>query len=307
MGAFAASSDPEMESTFQQMVKILPKVSAPFSYRLPQNHTPETFAERCIDELESLIIEEGPETILAFIIEPVGGLATGALTAPDFYYSRIREICTKYGLILIYDEVMSGAGRTGTFLAAEQWANAQPDLAVLAKGLCAGYSPLGALIAPNSIVETIVNDGGFLHGHTYASNPLSCAIASAVLSEINNKKLVENSADMGKYLKEGLIELAKKSNIIGDVRGVGLLLAIEIVAKKLTKEMFNNKFEAVYRLAEIGMENGILLYTRKTANGAYGEWLMITPPLISTVKDIDILLDLLAITIDTFEKETGLY
>ena len=125
-----------------------------------------------------MIIEEGPE-ILAFIIEPVGGLATGALTAPDFYYSSIREICTKYGVILIYDEVMSGAGRTGTFLAAEQWANAQPDRVLLAKGLCAGYSPLGALIAPNSVVDTIVYDGGFLHGHTYASTHFH-AIASAV-------------------------------------------------------------------------------------------------------------------------------
>ena len=116
-----------------------------------------------------------------------------------------------------------------------------------------------------------------------------------------------NSTSIGKYLKNGLIALAKSSNIIGDVRGLGLLLAIEIVANKLTKEMFSNEIGAVYRLAEIGMENGILLYTRKTANGVYGEWLMISPPLISTKKEIDILLDLLKVTIDTFEKETGYF
>ena len=107
---------------------------------------------------------------------------------------------------------------------------------------------------------------------------MSCAVASAVLSEIHNNNLIANSASMGKYLKIGLEELAKKSKIIGDVRGLGLLLAIEIVANKVTKEKFDDKLRAVYRLTEIGMKNGILLYTRKTADGAFGEWLMITPP-----------------------------
>ena len=136
---------------------------------------------------------------------------------------------------------------------------------------------------------------------------MSCAVASAVLSEIYNNNLISNSASIGKYLKEGLEELAKKSKIIGDVRGLGLLLAIEIVANKATKEIFDDKLRAVYRLAEIGMENGILLYTRKTANGAFGEWLMITPPLICTTEEIDLLLKLLSTTIDIFEKETGFY
>ena len=307
MGAFAASSDPQMENTFQKMSKVLPKIPVPFSYRLPRNYSVDTYAEYCADEFERTIINEGPETILAFIIEPVGGLSTGALVAPDFYYSRIRQICSKYGIILIYDEVMSGAGRTGSFLAAEHWGDANPDLIVLAKGLCAGYSPLGAVISPNYMVEKIVNSGGFLHGHTYAANPLSCAIAAAVLSEVEEKGLILNAKNVGSYLKSGLEKLAQNSSIVGDVRGIGLLLAVEIVSDKSTKEVFDKKYRAVYRLAEIGMEKGILIYTRKTANGIFGEWLMISPPLISTTKEADLLLDLLAETMNEFENETGLY
>ena len=307
MGAFSASSDPEMEMTFQKLGKILPKVSVPFTYRIPSGYNINTYAEFCADKFEQLIINEGPETILAFIMEPVGGLATGALTAPHFYYSQIRDICTKYGVLLIYDEVMSGAGRTGKFLAAEYWEKVVPDLVVLAKGLCAGYSPLGAVLSPNPLVEKIVNSGGFLHGHTYSSNPLSCAIAEAVLTEITDKKLIYNTEQIGNYLRNGLEQLEKERNIIGDIRGLGLLLAIEIVADKNTKKMFSNELGAVYRLAAIGMEKGILLYTRKTANGVFGEWLMITPPLICTTKDIDDLLELLNETLKTFEQETGLY
>jgi adenosylmethionine-8-amino-7-oxononanoate aminotransferase len=202
---------------------------------------------------------------------------------------------------------MSGAGRTGSFLAAEHWNDANPDLIVLAKGLCAGYSPLGAVISPNYIVEKVARDGGFLHGHTYASNPLSCAIAEAVLSEVSEKGLILNAKNVGAYLKSGLEKLAQNSHIVGDVRGTGLLLAVEIVSDKSTKEVFDKKYRAVYRLAEIGMKKGILIYTRKTANGIFGEWLMISPPLISTIKETDLLLELLAETITTFEKETGLY
>ena len=168
-------------------------------------------------------------------------------------------------MLLIYDEVMSGAGRTGKFLAADHWEGSDPDLVILAKGLCAGYSPLGALLAPNKIVEPVVSSGGFLHGHTYASNPLSCAIANAVLNEVIENNLIENARIVGDYLKKGLERLASQQSIIGDVRGKGLLLAVEIVADVTTKSMFNMDQRAIYRISELGIKNGILLYTRKTA------------------------------------------
>ena len=229
MGAFSASDDSEMKDNFQSLTKVSIKVPAPLSYRVPDNFDTSSYARFCLDELERTIIDEDPEEVLAFIMEPVGGLSTGALVAPDFYYKQVREICDRYGVLLIYDEVMSGAGRTGKFLAADHWEGSDPDLVILAKGLCAGYSPLGALLAPNKIVEPVVSSGGFLHGHTYASNPLSCAIANAVLNEVVENNLIENARIVGDYLKKGLERLESHLSIIGDVRGKGLLLAVEIV------------------------------------------------------------------------------
>ncbi len=239
-------------------------------------------------------------------MEPVGGLSTGALVAPDFYYKQVREICDRHGVLLIYDEVMSGAGRTGKFLAADHWEGSDPDLVILAKGLCAGYSPLGALLAPNKIVEPVVSSGGFLHGHTYASNPLSCAIANAVLNEVVENNLIENARIVGDYLKKGLERLASQLSIIGDVRGKGLLLAVEIVQDVRTKSMFNMDQRAIYRISELGIKNGILLYTRKTAKGENGEWLMIAPPLISTTDQCNDFLSKLNETLRDFQKEQGI-
>ena len=306
MGAFSASEDIEMKENFQSLTKISIKVPAPLSYRVPDNFDVLSYARFCLDELERTIIDEDPEEVLAFILEPVGGLSTGALVAPNFYYEKVREICDKYGVLLIYDEVMSGAGRTGKFLAADHWEGSNPDLVILAKGLCAGYSPLGALLAPNKIVEPVVSSGGFLHGHTYASNPLSCAIANAVLSEVVENNLIENARVVGDYLKKGLENLASQLSIIGDVRGKGLLLALEVVRDAMTKSMFDFDKRAIYRISELGIRNGILLYTRKTSKGENGEWLMIAPPLISTTAHCDEFLSKLCETLKDFEKEQGL-
>ena len=303
LGAFAATGDPQTEEIFGIMAKLMPKVKTPFSYRLPENHDVDSYARECLKDLEDTIIEEGAESILAFIVESVGGLATGGLVAPNFYYSAIREICSRYGILLIFDDVMAGAGRTGTFLSAEHWPDASPDLVVLAKGVSAGYTPLGVVLAPNRIVKEIAKSGGFLHGHTYVANPLSCAIANAVITEMLELNLMENTIKVGKYLKDQLKLVANSSLIVGDVRGKGLLLAIEIVENKDTKSILPKEVNAVYRLLEIGVEEGLLLYTRKTSDGAYGEWLMITPALTITKKEVDELIKLLKKTIKRFEIE----
>jgi adenosylmethionine-8-amino-7-oxononanoate aminotransferase len=270
---------------------------------VPQNYDIDSFARECVRDLEATIIKEGPESILAFIVESVGGLATGALVAPDFYYTAIRDICSKYGVLLIYDDVMAGAGRTGTFLSAQHWPEANPDLVVLAKGISAGYTPLGAVLAPNKIVKEVVKSGGFLHGHTYVANPLSCAVANAVVTEMIDADLIKNASIIGKYLKDQLKELANKTQIIGDVRGKGLLLAIELVKNKKTKEILSSDARAVYRLLEIGIEEGILFYTRKTSGGIYGEWIMVTPALTITKNQVDELIELLTRSIINLENE----
>ena len=306
LGAFAASGDTETERAFGSMAKLMPKVKTPFSYRVPQNYDIESYARECVRDLEATIIEEGPDTILAFIVESVGGLATGGLVAPDFYYKAIRDICSQYGILLIYDDVMAGAGRTGTFLSAQHWPEANPDLVVLAKGISAGYTPLGAVLAPNRIVKDVVKSGGFLHGHTYVANPLSCAVANAVVTEMIDADLIKNALVMGTYLKDQLKELAHKTQIIGDVRGKGLLLAIELVKNKRTKEIISSDARAVYRFLEIGIELGILLYTRKTSGGIYGEWVMVTPALTITKNQIDELIGLLSLTISKLEHELRL-
>jgi len=303
LGAASVTGDPQAEKIFAPLMPVMPKVPAPFTYRLPPNHDADSYARACAGALEDTIRHEGAETVLAFIMEPVGGLATGALVAPNHYYRSVREICDRHGVLLIYDEVMSGAGRTGTFLAAEHWPDGRPDLVTLAKGIAAGYTPMGAVLAPAEMVETIAESGGFLHGHTYASNPLSCAIGHAVVSEMLALELMANAERMGAMLRARLEALKATCSILGDVRGKGLLLAIEIVANRETKAILPSKMKAVYRIIELGIERGLLLYSRRTADGKYGEWLMITPPLIVTAAQVEEIAALIAETLQAYEGE----
>ena len=303
LGTIAISGDPVSEASFGLMTRLMPKVPAPFTYRLPEGHTPQTYADQCADALEQTIVREGPETVLAFILEPVGGLATGALVAPDSYYTRVRDICSRHGVLLIFDEVMSGAGRTGSFLAAQHWPDAHPDIVTLAKGLGAGYTPLGAVLASRAMVDALAQSGGFMHGFTYGSNPLSCAIGHAVVSETVERGLIPNAAAMGARLRQRLLELQKSSRVMGDIRGRGLLMAIEIVSDRETKAVFPAQMMAITRIVALGIQRGLLLYSRRTANGLYGEWLMVAPPLIVDAQQIDTIAGLIGETLQAFEAQ----
>ncbi len=305
MGAIAISGDPVSEAAFGPMTRLMPKVPAPFTYRLPEGHTAESYAEHCAAALEETILREGPETVLAFFLEPVGGLATGALVAPDRYYARVRQICSRHGVLLVFDEVMSGAGRTGQFLAAHHWPEARPDIVTLAKGIGAGYAPLGAVLASRDMVDAVAEAGGFMHGFTYASNPLSCAIGHAVVSETVDRGLIPNAAAMGDRLRERLQEVQKGSRVMGDIRGKGLLMAIEIVGDRDSKAILPANTQAIQRIVDLGMERGLLLYSRRTANGQFGEWLMVAPPLIVDAPQIDIIAGLIGETLAAFEKQLG--
>ncbi len=293
LGALSVTGDDNTLKLYGPMVRSMPKVPAPLSYRVPDGHTVESYEKACADALEQAILHEGPETVLAFILEPIGGLSTGAVVSSAAYFKRVREICDRYGVLLIFDEIMSGAGRTGAFLAAHHWEGARPDLVTLAKGLAAGYTPLGCLLAPDRMVDAIANAGGFVHGHTYFTNPLSCAVAHAVVEEVVRQGLVNRAGEMGALLTARLRDIASRSPIVGDVRGKGLLTAFEIVADKATRRQLPVAFNAPARLTGHGLKHGIALYNRRANLGAFGDFQMVTPPLTITGAEVDELADLL--------------
>ncbi len=303
LGALAVTGDKAAHAMFGPMMRLMPLAPTPFTYRVPPNHTAETYARHCAEALDALIRAEGPETVLAFIMEPIGGLATGALVPPDPYFGAVRDICTRHGILLIFDEVISGAGRSGKFLAAHHWPEAKPDLVVLAKGVTAGYTPMGVLLAPAAMADRVAEAGGFSHGFTYFSNPLSCAIGAAVLDEVIGRDLIGNAARMGAVLRRKLEDLAGRTPLIGDVRGRGLLLAIELVADKATKTMIPLPLMAPYRLQALALRHGLALYCRRAGGGAYGDFIPITPPLIITETEVDELVARLEAALADYEAE----
>lgn len=303
LGAVGITGDPQSEEIFAGIARVMPKVPAPITYRVPDGFDADSYVDHCADALEQAIVAEQPGTVLAFIMEPVGGLATGALVAPERYYNRVREICTRHGVILIYDEVMSGAGRTGKFLSAAHWPDAQPDIVTMAKGISSGYTPFGVVLASREMVDTLRESGGFLHGHTYSANPLSCAIGHAVLSELVERDLMANASRMGDILKARLEGLKLRNAHVGDVRGKGLLLAVEIVPDKNSDRTFAPDDHAINRVVDLARERGLMLYTRRTAEGRYGDWVMIAPPLIITEPQVGELVDLLEQSLAAFAEE----
>ena len=279
------------------------KVPAPLSYRLPENHDADSYARHCAQCLDDTIEELGPDNVLAFVIEPVGGLATGCVVPPDGYLHAVREICNRHGVFLVFDEVLCGAGRTGRFLSAHHWPDVRPDVVVLAKGLGAGYAPLGATLAPAEMVDHLASLTGFGLTHTYGANPIVCAAGLAVLDVYEAQGLECKARETGAYLRSGLEALMQRSPVVGDVRGLGLLMAVEIVADKATKAPFPAAASAVDCLRVRGLENGLMIYARRTAGGKYGDWFMVSPPLTVSVDECDELLDRLELTLDAFATD----
>ncbi len=305
LGALAITGYAPMTVPFAPMMREMPKIPAPTCYLDSDDLDWEARGLRYAEMLREEIYRQGPETVLAFIMEPVGGASTGALVAPDSYYARIREICDEFGILLILDEVMSGVGRTGRFLAAEHW-NLRPDIVALSKGFAAGYAPLGAMVADRRLVEPVLDSGGFIHGHTYAGNPLACAAGLAVLEEIESRDLMGNATRMGGLLKSGLAGLMARFPFIGDVRGLGLLLAFEMVADRQTMQPLPPGLNAHSRLVEIAYERGLIIYSRRTRGGLEGDHFMVCPPMIVEEKQITEILTLLEESLAAFAAEAGL-
>ncbi len=301
-GALDLTGYDPLRDPFAPMMEGMPKVSAPTTYLDRDTLTEEERGIRYAELLRAEIEAAGPETVLAFVMEPIGGASTGALVAPDSYYHRTHEICAEYGVLLIYDEVMTGAGRTGKFLAAEHW-GITPDIVALSKGFGAGYAPLGAIVAGARLVEPVLDAGGFQHGFTYAGNPLACAAGLAVLEELEDQRLIENAARMGDILKARLTALMDRYPFIGDVRGKGLLLAFELVADRDTMKPLPKELHAHSRLVEIAYELGLILYSRRTRGGHEGDHFLVCPPLIVTEAQIDEIMEILDTALDRLAQE----
>ncbi|WP_029040794.1 aminotransferase family protein [Cucumibacter marinus] len=305
LGALAVTGYDPLSVPFDPMMEGMPKIPAPRAYLDGLDADDPATGRHYADMLEDKILSEGPETVLAFIVEPVGGASTGALVPPAGYMQRIREICDQYGVLLIHDEVMSGGGRTGRFWGAEHW-DVVPDLIAISKGFGGGYVPLGAMVARDDIVEAVLDAGGFLHGHTYAGNPLACAAGVAVVEEIERQGLIANAAQMGGLLKSRLKGLMNRYPFIGDVRGKGLLLAFELVSDRATQAPLPKGLNAFQRLVDIAYDKGLIIYSRRTRGGTEGDHFMVCPPMIVTEEGIDEIMDGLRASLDQFAAEAGL-
>jgi len=304
LGALGVTGTTIFTAPYAPMLVEMPKIPAPTCYLDTDDLSMEERGRRYAEMLRDEILRQGPETVLAFIMEPIGGASTGALVAPDSYYQRIREICREFGILLILDEVMTGAGRTGRFLGAEHW-NLKADIMSLSKGFAAGYAPLGAMVADRRIVEPVLDAGGFPHGYTYAGNPLAASAGRAVLREVLEQDLTGNAARMGALLKRRLEGLMRRFPFIGDVRGKGLLLAFELMDRR-SLEPLDPALNAHARLVELAYERGLIIYSRRTRGGSRGDHFMVCPPMIVTEDQIDEIVALLTDSLSAFASEVAL-
>ncbi|MDH5503222.1 MAG: aspartate aminotransferase family protein [Acidimicrobiia bacterium] len=305
LGAVAITGMHQFVEPFGDMIRVMPKVPAATCYLDHDELTHEERGVRYAELLRDEILSQGPETVLGFIMEPVGGASTGALVAPDSWYRRVEEICREFGVLLIADEVMTGAGRTGRFLGSEHW-DLRPDIVALAKGFGAGYAPLGAMAADRTIVDAVMANGGFAHGYTYSGNPLACSAGLAVLHELIDNDLIQNAAVQGTKLKAMLTSLMDRYPFIGDVRGKGLLLAFELVADRQTMEPLPPDLNAHTALVEEAYQRGLIIYSRRTRGGTIGDHFMVCPPLIVTGEQLDEIMNLLVESLDAFADAAGL-
>jgi adenosylmethionine-8-amino-7-oxononanoate aminotransferase len=304
-GALTVTGYAPMTAPFDPMMVQMPKIPAPRAYLDGLDMDDPTTGHHYADMLEAQILREGPETVLAFIHEPIGGASTGALVPPAGYMARIREICDRYGVLLIHDEVISGGGRVGTFFAGDIW-GVVPDLITLSKGFGAGYVPLGAVIARTPIAEAVLDAENYLHGFTYGGNPLACAAGLAVIGEIERLGLMDNAVTMGALLRTRMEALKQRYAIIGDVRGMGLLQAFELVSDRDSMAPLPKALNAYDALVEAAYAEGLIIYARRSRGGLEGDHFLVAPPMICTETQVDELMEKLTAALDRFTAEAGL-
>jgi adenosylmethionine-8-amino-7-oxononanoate aminotransferase len=282
-----------------------PHIVPAYCYRCPYNKNYGGCQIDCARDLERIIKFEGPEYIAAFIAEPIVGATIGAVPAPEGYFKIIREICDRYDILFIADEVMTSFGRTGKNFGMDHWQIA-PDLLVGSKGLGAGYFPIGIVVAKEEVYNTYKDGPGkFNHGFTYQGNPLAGTVGLSVLNFIKKNNLILHVEETEKYLIEGLSHL-KSYRIVGDVRGKGFMTAFELVRDKETKAPFDPNLNVNSKIINKAFAKGLILYppgNTGNADGISGNAVLVAPPLITSREQINEILNILDETIKEVDKE----
>ncbi|NCF72319.1 MAG: aspartate aminotransferase family protein [Gammaproteobacteria bacterium] len=280
LGALAVGGNEWRRESFRPLLVDGHHIAPCFEYR--ERNTEETqkdYCERVALELEDKIEELGAENVAAFVAETVVGATAGAVVAIPGYFSRIREICDRYGIHLILDEVMCGTGRTGSMMAYQQ-EQIEPDIVTMAKGLAAGYQPVGALLCTRKIVETLRNNSGyFQHGHTFMGHATAVAAALAAQQVIRDENLLDNVARRGKQIKTQLRKAFANHPYVGDVRGRGMFIGVEFVQDRQSKKPFDPALKLHNKIQAQAMDDGLLCYGMGgTIDGRRGDHILLAPP-----------------------------
>jgi adenosylmethionine-8-amino-7-oxononanoate aminotransferase len=307
LGALSVSGFLERKHAFEGSLLEVSRISSVNAYRPVAGATPETVGEACARELEEEILRVGPEKICAFIFEPVVGAAGGCVPAPIGYAKRVREICDRYGVIMISDEVMCGTGRSGTWRALEQ-DGVEPDVMAVAKGLAAGYLPLGAAIYSDKVAEAIHGGHGApMTGHTFTGHTACCAAGVAVQRIVERERLVERVHAMEGTLRAMLAEATSDIEAVGDIRGRGFFQAIELVADRGTKKPFDGVRKLFMKVRQQAFENGLICYpVGGNVDGINGDVVIIAPPYNATAAELTEIADKTAASIRQVLRAEGL-
>jgi len=300
LGALAAGGSAWRRAPYEPLLIDVALVDPCFEYRFAEpGETPEVYGRRLADALEQEIVRLGRETVMAFVAETVVGATAGAVPPVPDYLKHVREVCDRHAILLILDEVMCGSGRTGTFLSCEQ-DGVVPDIVTLGKGLGAGYQPIGAVVCTSDIYEAVARGSGALkHGQTYNAHPVGCAAALAVQRVIRDEQLLARVQHSGARLTQLLRERFDDHPNVGDIRGRGLLLALELVEDRATKVPFDPQLAMHHRTKAEAFARGLLIYpSGGTVDGRAGDHILLAPPYNVSDGELDMIVDLLAETIE---------
>ncbi|HMP09145.1 aspartate aminotransferase family protein [Hydrogenophaga sp.] len=300
LGALAVGGNEWRREQFRPLLIDVTHVSPCYEYRDRRDHeTPEQYGQRLVAELSETIGRLGPENVMAFVAETVGGATAGVLSPVPGYFRGIRDLCDRHGILLILDEVMCGMGRTGTLHACEQ-EGVVPDLLTIAKGLGGGYQPIGAVLAQGRLVEAMKKGSGlFQHGHTYLGHAVACAAALAVQQVIRRDDLLARVRGAGLHLHRRLQERFGAHPHVGDIRGRGLFWGLEFVRDRASQTWFDPALRLHARLKAAAMAQGLMVYPMGgTVDGRCGDHVLLAPPFIASDAELDAIVDRLALALE---------